>query len=150
MLAIVANGMCSYILSIYVSCTSSKVTQDAHRRLVLQVYLGSNTSEFSTILGKIFVSRLLEEQVGRGVYFWLPVLVHLDHFLPRSSLFCVKSPTLIIGASLSQPHTGVIALQKCVCIYARTYVCLFGDQPLTVNSNECIQIFHNDCMSCPR
>ena len=37
--------------------TSSKVTapQDAHGRLVLQGYLGSNTLEFSS---KIFVSRL--------------------------------------------------------------------------------------------
>ena len=41
----------------------SKVTalQDAHGRLVLQVYLGSNTLEFSAIyIGEIFVSRLWE------------------------------------------------------------------------------------------
>ena len=40
---------------------TSKVTasQDAHGRLVLQVYLGLNTLEFSGIhVGKIFVSRL--------------------------------------------------------------------------------------------
>ena len=39
---------------------SSKVTapQDAHGRLVLLVYLGSNTLELSDIVGKIFVSRL--------------------------------------------------------------------------------------------
>ena len=38
----------------------SKVTapQDAHGRLVLQVYLGSITSEFMLYIGKIFVSRL--------------------------------------------------------------------------------------------
>ena len=36
---------------------TSKVTapQDAHRRLVLQVYLGSNTLEFSLYIGEIFV-----------------------------------------------------------------------------------------------
>ena len=41
-------------------CLMSKVTapQDAHRRLVLQVYLGLNTSEFSAIhIGEIFVSK---------------------------------------------------------------------------------------------
>ena len=42
---------------------TSKVTapQDAHGRLVLQVYLGLNTIEFSAIrryVGEIFVSRL--------------------------------------------------------------------------------------------
>ena len=33
----------------------------------------------------------------------------------------------LIGASLSEPHTSMTALRKCVCIYA----CL--DRPLTVN-----------------
>ena len=48
-----SSGLC--IIFIY----TSKVTvpQDAHRRLVLQVYLGSNTLELSAIHGKIFVSR---------------------------------------------------------------------------------------------
>ena len=37
--------------SIIIHLSTSKVTapQDAHRRLVLQVYLGSNTLEFSAI-----------------------------------------------------------------------------------------------------
>ena len=47
------SGLCIillyYIVILY--CVTSKVTapQDAHGRLVLQVYLGSNTIEFSAI-----------------------------------------------------------------------------------------------------
>ena len=37
----------------------------------------------------------------------------------------------LIGASLSELHTSVTGLRKCVCIYACTFVCL--DRPLTVN-----------------
>ena len=51
------NLICEHKL-LYIT---SKVTapQDAHKRLVLQVYLGSNTLEFSDIhIGKMFVSRL--------------------------------------------------------------------------------------------
>ena len=48
------------IILCYLFILSSKVTapQDAHGRLVLLVYLGSNTLELSDIVGKIFVSRL--------------------------------------------------------------------------------------------
>ena len=43
-----SNASCGLCIILVIS---SKVTapQDAHRRLVLQVYLGSNTSEFSAI-----------------------------------------------------------------------------------------------------
>ena len=53
-----SSGLC--IILGYISYLSSKVTapQDAHGRLVLLVYLGSNTSELSDIVCKIFVSRL--------------------------------------------------------------------------------------------
>ena len=51
-----SSGLCI----ILVILVTSKVTapQDAHGRLVLLVYLGSNTLELSDIVGKIFVSRL--------------------------------------------------------------------------------------------
>ena len=40
---------------------------------------------------------------------------------------CAKIGEKLFGASLSEPHTSVTALRKCVCIYA----CF--DRPLTVN-----------------
>ena len=45
-----SSGLCIILVS-YIIYVTSKVTapQDAHRRLVLQVYLGSNTLEFSAI-----------------------------------------------------------------------------------------------------
>ena len=44
-----SSGLCiilGYIILYYIKVTAP---QDAHRRLVLQVYLGSNTLEFSAI-----------------------------------------------------------------------------------------------------
>ena len=55
------TGPLSCILGVITVNITSKVTapQDVQRRLVLQVYLGSNTLEVSAIhLGEIFVSRL--------------------------------------------------------------------------------------------
>ena len=39
--------------------------------------------------------------------------------------------SILIGVSLSEPHTSVTALRTHVCIYACLFVCL--DRPLTVN-----------------
>ena len=51
--------------------------------------------------------------------------VFLGNFLAaqKCNLHQYLPPT--IGVSQSEPHTNVTALQKCVCINACTFVCLF-------------------------
>ena len=58
----------------------------------------------------------------------------------------IATNELLIGASLSKPHTSVTALRMHVCIYICLFVGLFG---LTTYRNEHIQIFHDDGMSTP-
>ena len=46
---------------------------------------------------------------------------------------------MVIGASLSEPHTSVTALRTCVCIWPAT-------DHLPEILNQHIQIFHDDWM----
>ena len=45
---------------------------------------------------------------------------------------------MVIGASLSEPHTSVSSMHTCVCMFA----CL--DQPLIVNYMSAFKILHED------
>ena len=48
------------------------------------------------------------------------------------SASCISQCTVLIGASLSEPHTSVISLHSaCVCLLACLLACL--DRPLNVN-----------------
>ena len=47
-----------------------------------------------------------------------------------NTFYCKLEKDVIIGASLSEPHTSVTALRTCVCMFACLLACL---QPYTVN-----------------
>ena len=42
-----SSGLCIILFILYIYTSKVTAPQDAHKRLVLQVYLGSNTLEFS-------------------------------------------------------------------------------------------------------
>ena len=52
---------------------------------------------------------------------------------------------MMIGASLSEPHTSVTSLRTCVCMFVCLFVCLLAwTDHLPKILNQRIQIFHED------
>ena len=80
---------------------------------------------------------------GPATVFTITTKEAATHFWSVKDIFRCKKLSvlsLLIGASLSEPHTSVTALSTCVCIYLTMLV--------TVTANEHIQNFTMSTWAC--
>ena len=100
-----------------------------------KIYLKSELSSFTESLCH---TDLADSHSLRNVF--------LGNFLAAQKCNLHEYLPPIIGASLSKPHTNVTALQKCVCIYACTFVCLFG--PTTYRKSQMSALKYITMIAC--